>query len=163
MTNSNDHALLPAYLNHYTPCVKYKYVNGVRGKFGIRKQCPIKEGNKCKNYVVKVCPFLFQIFSQTEQPSATGAQDSAASSPDDPYEMEVIENTLSTTQLKDEYKSWQKCGYASLTGCVAALSVDTGKLLDIKAMSRYCKGCLKHAKDDKESPAYLVWKPSVNN
>ena len=56
--------------------------------------------------------------------------------------------------------TWQKRGYASLNDCVAALSVDTGKLLDIAAMSRYCRGCLKHAKDDKESPAYLVWKAS---
>eukprot|EP00795_Rhopilema_esculentum_P007335 gene7335-13066_t len=40
--------------------------------------------------------------------------------------------------------TWQKPGYASLNGCVAALSIDTGKVLNVAAMSRYCKDCQKH-------------------
>ena len=54
--------------------------------------------------------------------------------------------------------TWQKHGYASLNGCVAATSIDTSKILDIEAMSRYCKGCQKHEKDNRESPDYLLWK-----
>ena len=54
--------------------------------------------------------------------------------------------------------TWQKRGFSSLNGCVAALSIDTGKILDIEAMSRYCKGCQKHERDDRESADYLVWK-----
>lgn len=34
------------------------------------------------------------------------------------------------------YGTWQKRGYASLNDCVAALFIDTGKILDIEAMSR---------------------------
>ena len=54
--------------------------------------------------------------------------------------------------------TWQKRGYASLNGCVAAISIDTGKILDIEAMSRYCKGCQKHEKDNRDSPDHLLWK-----
>ncbi|GFU90716.1 uncharacterized protein TNCV_4182701 [Trichonephila clavipes] len=34
--------------------------------------------------------------------------------------------------------TWQRSGYTSMNGCVAAVSVDTGKLLDIEVMSSYC-------------------------
>ncbi|GFV79663.1 uncharacterized protein TNCV_1724881 [Trichonephila clavipes] len=34
--------------------------------------------------------------------------------------------------------TWQRRGYFSMNGCVAALSVDTGKVVDIEIMSSYC-------------------------
>ncbi|GFU87140.1 hypothetical protein TNCV_4927881, partial [Trichonephila clavipes] len=34
--------------------------------------------------------------------------------------------------------TWQRRGYTSMNGCVAAISVDTGKVLDIEVMSFYC-------------------------
>ncbi|GFX89419.1 integrase catalytic domain-containing protein [Trichonephila clavipes] len=34
--------------------------------------------------------------------------------------------------------TWQRRGYTSMNGCVAAISVDTGKVLDIEVMSSYC-------------------------
>ncbi|GFU82537.1 uncharacterized protein TNCV_4869201 [Trichonephila clavipes] len=34
--------------------------------------------------------------------------------------------------------TWQRRGYSSMNGCVAALSVDTGKVVDIEIMSSYC-------------------------
>ncbi|GFV58845.1 uncharacterized protein TNCV_1260721 [Trichonephila clavipes] len=37
--------------------------------------------------------------------------------------------------------TWQRRGYTSMNGCVAAISVDTGKVLDIEVMSSYCPKC----------------------
>ncbi|GFV32949.1 uncharacterized protein TNCV_1745911 [Trichonephila clavipes] len=37
--------------------------------------------------------------------------------------------------------TWQRRGYSSMNGCVAALSVDTGKVVDIEVMSSYCPTC----------------------
>ncbi|GFT49452.1 uncharacterized protein TNCV_3366531 [Trichonephila clavipes] len=39
--------------------------------------------------------------------------------------------------------TWQRRGYSSLNGCVSAISVDTGKILDIEVMTQYCHICLK--------------------
>ncbi|GFY06236.1 uncharacterized protein TNCV_2680301 [Trichonephila clavipes] len=37
--------------------------------------------------------------------------------------------------------TWQRRGYTSMNGCVAAISVDTVKVLDIEVMSSYCPTC----------------------
>ncbi|GFX50770.1 uncharacterized protein TNCV_2723541 [Trichonephila clavipes] len=37
--------------------------------------------------------------------------------------------------------TWQRRGYISMNGCVAAISVDTGKVLDIEVMSSCCPTC----------------------
>ena len=37
--------------------------------------------------------------------------------------------------------TWQRRGFSSLNGVVAAISMKTDKILDIKAMSRACKAC----------------------
>ncbi|GFV96438.1 uncharacterized protein TNCV_2943711 [Trichonephila clavipes] len=39
--------------------------------------------------------------------------------------------------------TWQRRGYSSLNGCVSAISVDTGKNLDIEVMTQYCHICAK--------------------
>lgn len=39
--------------------------------------------------------------------------------------------------------TWQKRGYASLNGVVTATSFDTGKVLDIEVLYKYCQGCTK--------------------
>lgn len=39
--------------------------------------------------------------------------------------------------------TWQRRGYTSLNGCVSAISVDTGKVIDIEIMSSYCPVCKK--------------------
>ncbi|GFT08203.1 hypothetical protein TNCV_3481521 [Trichonephila clavipes] len=41
--------------------------------------------------------------------------------------------------------TWQRRGYTSMNGCVAAISVDTGKVLDIEVMSSYCPTCVGNA------------------
>ncbi|GFW05623.1 uncharacterized protein TNCV_4003251 [Trichonephila clavipes] len=42
--------------------------------------------------------------------------------------------------------TWQRRGYSSMNGCVAALSVDTGKVVEIEIMSSYCPTCRKISK-----------------
>ncbi|GFY07681.1 uncharacterized protein TNCV_4095511 [Trichonephila clavipes] len=42
--------------------------------------------------------------------------------------------------------TWQRRGYSLMNGCVAALSVDTGKVVDIEIMSSYCPTCRKISK-----------------
>ena len=59
--------------------------------------------------------------------------------------------------------SWQKRGYTSLNGCVTAISIDNGKILDVEPMSRYCKECEVHEKLNKESIKYTLWKEKHTN
>ena len=35
--------------------------------------------------------------------------------------------------------TWQKRGFTSLNGAVAAISMDTGRILDVEVMTRYCQ------------------------
>ena len=38
--------------------------------------------------------------------------------------------------------TWQKRGFTSMNGSVAAISIDTGRIIDVEVMSRYCHGCV---------------------
>ena len=38
--------------------------------------------------------------------------------------------------------SWQRRGFSSLNGFVSAISMDSGKIVDIEPMSRYCRQCV---------------------
>ena len=59
--------------------------------------------------------------------------------------------------------TWQKRGYSSQNGCVAVLSIDSGKVLDAEAMSQACKQCQLHSHLDKDSEEYLTWRADHNN
>ena len=37
--------------------------------------------------------------------------------------------------------AWQKRGFTSLNGFVAGISIDTGHVIDVQPMSRYCQVC----------------------
>lgn len=37
--------------------------------------------------------------------------------------------------------TWQRRGFSSLNGCVSAVSIDTGKILDLEVMSQHCRIC----------------------
>ena len=37
--------------------------------------------------------------------------------------------------------TWQKKGFSSTLGAVAAISIDNGKVLDLVILSKSCKGC----------------------
>lgn len=42
--------------------------------------------------------------------------------------------------------TWQKRGHSSLHGVVTATSVDTGKVLDVECLSKYCMSCKRRGK-----------------
>ena len=55
--------------------------------------------------------------------------------------------------------TWQRRGYSSLNGVVVAISIDTGKIVDLEVLTRYCRQCdiqNKLLKDNIE--ALNVWK-----
>ena len=55
--------------------------------------------------------------------------------------------------------SWQRRGFASLNGSFTSISLDTGKILDIAVMSRYCKGCKSKENLKKtDNFAYQTWR-----
>ncbi|GFU24687.1 uncharacterized protein TNCV_3178271 [Trichonephila clavipes] len=37
--------------------------------------------------------------------------------------------------------TWQRRGHSSLNGCVAVLSIDTSKVVDLEVMSKWCRNC----------------------
>lgn len=43
--------------------------------------------------------------------------------------------------------TWQKRGHTSLNGVVTATSVDTGKVLDVEVLSKFCHSCVKGIAD----------------
>ena len=55
--------------------------------------------------------------------------------------------------------TWQKRGYSSVNGAVAAISINTGRILDIAAFSRYWKGCISMERFQMSDPVkYANWK-----
>jgi len=48
--------------------------------------------------------------------------------------------------------SWQKRGYSSLNGFLSAISMESGKVVDISPMSRFCKSCSNNKKWKKVDP-----------
>ena len=54
--------------------------------------------------------------------------------------------------------TWQKRGYSSRNGCVNVISMDTGKVLDVEALSQGCKQCERHEQMDKNSLEYQMWR-----
>ena len=54
--------------------------------------------------------------------------------------------------------TWQKRGYSSRNGCVTVISMDTGRVLDVEALSQGCKQCERHEYLDKASLEYQTWR-----
>ena len=53
----------------------------------------------------------------------------------------------------------RKRGHSSLNGVAAAISVTTGKVLDVEVLSRHCKGCSDYAAlKDTKPDEYESWK-----
>ena len=60
--------------------------------------------------------------------------------------------------------SLQRRGYSSLNGFVSAISMNSGKVLDIQPMSRFCKYCSVHNKlKNSDLVAYNSWKVKHTN
>ena len=45
-------------------------------------------------------------------------------------------------------------GHSSINGCVTALSMDTGKCLDVEVLRKVCHGCQRHENQQGEN---TVW------
>ena len=56
--------------------------------------------------------------------------------------------------------TWQKRGHNSHNGVVTAVSVVSGRALDIEVLSNYCKGCAQWTTEQKKSDAYESWQKS---
>lgn len=50
--------------------------------------------------------------------------------------------------------TWQKRGYKSKNGCCTVTSVDTGKVLDVDVLTKYCSGCVKCGNDPQKIEAH---------
>ncbi|GFT76882.1 hypothetical protein TNCV_1817751 [Trichonephila clavipes] len=46
--------------------------------------------------------------------------------------------------------TWQRRGHSSLNGCVAVLSIDTGKVVDLEVMSKWCKETVTYQRVQKK-------------
>ena len=53
--------------------------------------------------------------------------------------------------------TWHKRGHSSLHGVVTAISMDTGKVVDVECKSKVCKGCERMSKLDAMSDEYKKW------
>jgi len=59
--------------------------------------------------------------------------------------------------------TWQRKGFSSTLGVITAISIDSGKVLDIAILSKSCKGCTRMAKIAKTDPKHHeLWKLSHN-
>ena len=59
--------------------------------------------------------------------------------------------------------TWQRKGFTSTLGVISALSIDSGKVLDVAIISKSCKGCTRMKKVAKTNPRrYELWKSSHN-
>ena len=54
--------------------------------------------------------------------------------------------------------TWQCRGYQSLNGSVTAISMDTGKVVNVEPLSKVCKTCQKLENIDKGILQYLAMK-----
>ena len=67
-------------------------------------------------------------------------------------------NTVVDTSVSCD-GSWQRRGFSSLNGVVTAISMKTGKVVDIEAMTRACKACSLKENLKKDDPlAYAHWR-----
>lgn len=54
---------------------------------------------------------------------------------------DIVQKTESTDLAVAVDGSWQKRGFSSLNGVVTVTSMETGMVLDVHIMSKYCQGC----------------------
>ena len=53
--------------------------------------------------------------------------------------------------------TWQRRGHSSMNGCVTTLSMDTGKCLDVKVLSKVCQGCQRHENMQESREEKRIW------
>lgn len=65
--------------------------------------------------------------------------------------IEINDNCKDIAAAFDE--TWQKRGHSSLNGVITVTSFDTGKVLDVKCLSKFCFGCVHKANQSPENMA----------
>ena len=75
-----------------------------------------------------------KLLRATKSVAAVTMQDAC----DDLYGAEDAKTTIVNTAVCDD--SWHRRGHSSLNGVVTVISMKNGKVLDVEAMSRVCKG-----------------------
>lgn len=93
------------------------------------------------------------------------AKDTMAEAASALREMKLKNNNININEPVDIAVSvdgtWQRRGFSSNNGVIAALSVDTGKVIDVEAMSKTCKACcLKEHLKNSNPEAYATWRNS---
>ena len=86
----------------------------------------VKSYNKTFSRIKKV---VKTVAEETIDDAAKEIHDSAASTDD-------IVNTIVSGD-----GTWQQKGFSIFNGVFAAISIKSGKVLDVEPMSRYCTGC----------------------
>ncbi|GFX58342.1 hypothetical protein TNCV_205291 [Trichonephila clavipes] len=56
--------------------------------------------------------------------------------------------------------TWHRRGYSSLNGCVEELCIDTGKLLDLEIMSKFCRICNRMKNSNRPSWTCMLMQSS---
>ena len=93
--------------------------------------------------------YIFILFSVMDCANEIRANDPESVNNDD----DIVDTAISHDG------TWQQRGYSSLNGCTTAISMETGKILDVEPMSRYCKACNLKENLKKTDPAqYDFWK-----
>ena len=103
-----------------------------------------------KKKFFKICKTLEKVITEVAQESMSDAA------------TDIKEKTDSAARPVDISVSvdgsWQKRGFSSLNGNVAAISLKNGKVLDVEPMSRNCRLCKSKEKLKAEDPdAYDLW------
>ena len=68
------------------------------------------------------------------------------------YDADCDDNIVDTGTSVDG--TWQKRGFTSLIDAVTAISIETGRILDVEVMTRYCQGCINIEKFKENSDLY---------
>ncbi|GFX72706.1 uncharacterized protein TNCV_4063011 [Trichonephila clavipes] len=97
-----------------------------------------------KNYVLSsVLPFLSKLAFRNQERKLLKATERVAQKNINAALSEIKGSNSFTKCGISIDGTWQRRGYSSLNGCVSAISVDTGKILDIEVMTQYCHICAK--------------------
>ena len=77
-------------------------------------------------------------------------------------ELRCLQNAASTDVIDIGVSvdgTWQRRGFSSLNGVLVAVSIDSGKIVDIEPMSRYCRECSVNNRLLQDKPDELgAWK-----
>ena len=110
----------------------------------IPKPITVKNYNKTVSRITKV---VKTVAEETMDEAAKETYDSAASTDD------IINTNVSGDG------TWQRKGFSNFNGVFKAISIESGKVLDVRPMSRYFKDCnLKKDLKVKNPTAYAEWK-----